>query len=73
MAGGKGGGGDMGNLFDLLNEAKKGVEAERKQHIDVEAERKEQAARADRDREEGRRREEAQKKLIEEKDRKSVV
>lgn len=63
---GKGGGTDLGNLFDLLNEAKKGVEAERKQTIDTETEQRDRAAREEREREEARRREEAQKTLIEE-------
>jgi len=66
MAAGKGGGNDLGNLFDMLNEAKKGVEAERKQTIDTEAELRERTAREAREREESRRREEAQQKLIEE-------
>lgn len=52
-------------LTDLLSEAKKGVEEERKQ-IDTEVEKKELAAKELRDREEGRKREEAQRKLIEE-------
>lgn len=66
MAAGKGGGNDLGNLFDMLNEAKKGVEAERKQTIDTETELRDRTAREEREREESRLREEAQKKLIEE-------